>query len=481
MSAPSPNEDRERIRLLEYQAAFLRREVETLTRRYNEIAYSAAWTLATPLKRFEDFLHGLVHRAKGSAAAPRAPILPAPKMSDSIAIAKAMPDGIEARRLLVDVTAIVASDRRTGIQRVVRNILRALYRMERTGITPLAVRLQDGALVTCNAFVRNLLGAQAANDDMPVMPGSGDCLLMLDNSWDIYPQFAPVFSAVHAAGGTVVTCVYDLIPALYPAASVEPVPRVFDTWLRAAMIESDGIITISRAVMDDLSRYTEAQTLVHRPGLHVGWFHCGSDLDADFLRTPTRARPKLQRFLDGTAPVFLVVGTIEPRKGQSVALDAFEQLWAEGSNAKLLLIGSTGWHVAGLIERLRTHPERGSRLLWLDDAGDAELALAYRHCAALINPSYAEGFGLPLSEAARVGKPVLCSDIPVFREIGGEGALYFRVNDLAALAQCVRGFTDGTLHANPAAILQTTWSQAAQRIVDVVLDGGWSMTLGPAR
>ena len=381
----------------------------------------------------------------------------------------------------MDVTAIVASDRRTGIQRVVRNIVRALYRMGHADVTPLAVRLHDGGLMTCNAFVRDLLGAAGAADDAPVVPGSGDCLLMLDNSWEAFAQFSPIFDAVHAAAGTVVTCVYDFIPALYPAASVDPVPKVFDAWLRAAHDRSDGIITISRAVMDDFSRYVEEQALPHRAGLHVGWFHCGSDLDADTARGASNVRPMLQTFLDGAEPVFLVVGTIEPRKGQAVALDAFELLWAQGLSAKLLLIGSTGWHVSGLLERLRAHAEWGKRLLWLDDAGDAELALAYRRCAALVNPSYAEGFGLPLSEAARAGKPVLCSDIPVFREIGRDGALYFRVNDSAALAQCVRNFQDGVLRADPTGILQTTWAQAAERIVDVVLEGGWSAMLGPAR
>ena len=179
--------------------------------------------------------------------------------------------------------------------------------------------------------------------------------------------------------------------------------------------------------------------------------------------------------------MFLVVGTLEPRKGQAIALDAFDALWAEGFPGKLLIVGSKGWHVTALVERLHTHREWGSRLLWLEDASDAELARAYGHCAALLNPSYAEGFGLPLSEAARAGKPVLCSDIPVFREIGGDGAMYFHVNDPAALAQAVRDFRSGRMHPDSTAILQTSWAQAAQSIVDVVLDGRWTGPLTPSR
>lgn len=67
MSAPGGDNERdERIRLLEYQVAFLHRELTFVTRRYQDIVYSAAWTLARPIKRIEDFAHRLVksHRAK---------------------------------------------------------------------------------------------------------------------------------------------------------------------------------------------------------------------------------------------------------------------------------------------------------------------------------------------------------------------------------------------------------------------------------
>ena len=381
------------------------------------------------------------------------------------------------RRVLIDVTTIAASDRRTGIQRVVRNVVRAMYAARGLAIVPVAVRLDGGRLHTCQSFVGDLLRVPTSVPDAPIDIAHGDCLVMLDNSWGAYDRFEPVFASLHAAGGTVVTCVYDLIPALYPAASVGDVPEVYRRWLHAALLASDGILTISRAVMDDLSTYVAAHAPPHRAGLRVGWFHCGSDIADDARTTPRAVRPWVTNVFAQHEPVFLIVGTLEPRKGHWVALDAFDALWAAGVPARLLMIGSKGWHVEALIARIRTHPEFGKRLVWIDDADDAELGVAYTRCTALVNPSYAEGFGLPLAEAARANTPVVCSDIPVFREIGRDGAIYFRVNDAEDLARTLKDLLDGRASCDPARVLQTTWEDAARRIVAVVADDEWSRTL----
>ena len=108
---------------------------------------------------------------------------------------------------------------------------------------------------------------------------------------------------------------------------------------------------------------------------------------------------------------------------------------------------------------------------------DDELSFLYDHAAALIFPSYAEGFGLPIVEAARRGRPVICSDIPVFREVGGAGALYFRVNDARALAETIADFLDGRRAADPDQVLRVAWRDAARRIVEVVAREDWSRRL----
>jgi glycosyltransferase involved in cell wall biosynthesis len=86
-----------------------------------------------------------------------------------------------------------------------------------------------------------------------------------------------------------------------------------------------------------------------------------------------------------------------------------------------------------LVARLRAHPERGRRLLWIEDADDADLLAAYHDSTALLACSLGEGVGLPLVEAAAHGLPVLARDLPVFREVGDPGVTYFQGETAAAL------------------------------------------------
>ena len=138
------------------------------------------------------------------------------------------------------------------------------------------------------------------------------------------------------------------------------VPR-YRAWLRKALLESDSFLAISRTVADELADYVAAQGLPHRPGLKIGWFHCGSDLA---LRADAAPRDKIKAAVAGDAPVFLAVGTIEPRKGQRVALRACEDLWARGRDVRIVFVGRRGWFEEAVVERnSRTSGIRPSAVL----------------------------------------------------------------------------------------------------------------------
>ncbi|MBC7857541.1 MAG: glycosyltransferase, partial [Burkholderiaceae bacterium] len=193
----------------------------------------------------------------------------------------------------------------------------------------------------------------------------------------------------------------------------------------------------------------------------------------------------------GAGPSFLMVGTIEPRKGHLQALDAFEQLWREGAQVNLVIVGNEGWKpladaerrtIPRITARLRKHPELGRRLFWLAGVDDACLAQVYAASACLLCPSEGEGFGLPLIEAASHGLPVIARDLPVFREVAGEHAFYFGGLGGAELAGAVRAWLD--LHARGAHPASTgmqwcTWRDNALELL-TVLDGQRPERLWPA-
>ncbi|CCJ07463.1 glycosyltransferase family 1 protein [Methylocystis sp. SC2] len=466
-----PEQARERIRLLEFQLDHLRAELLHLTHERHRLIYSVSGHIYRFLRPIEAFLadaaNALVARFRPTPSDATTP-------STSGAGAPAFRGApLPARRLLVDVTGTIKRDAGTGIQRVVKEVTRGLSSGESFDMPALAVRCECGRLLTANGFVAELVGGDAAPDSEIAIAG-GDRFLMLSDSWNAFDELAPIFAKIRDEGGEVVTCVFDLIPELYPHACHEvTVPR-YRAWLRKALIESDSFLAISQTVANELADYVAAQGLPHRPGLKIGWFHCGCDLA---LRADAAPRDKVKAAVAGDAPLFLAVGTIEPRKGQRVALRAFEELWARGRDVRIVFVGRRGWFEEAVASEILEHEEFGRRLFWFDDSDDDELSFLYDRAAALIFPSYAEGFGLPIVEAARRGRPVICSDIPVFREVGGAGALYFRVNDARALAETIADFLDGRRVADPDLVLRVAWRDAARRIVEVVAREDWSRRL----
>jgi alpha-1,2-rhamnosyltransferase len=469
--------ERERIRLLEFQLDYLRAELLHLTHERYKMIYSAAWHVYRPLRALEallvDAATALWRRGGRETPARTA----ASAESTSFALAPAVPAPgarVGPRRLLVDVTGTVKRDAGTGIQRVVKEVSRALHGGESFDLPAFAVRCDNGGLYTAHDFVASLGCPAPAGADAEIVIEPGDRLLMLSDSWNAFEELAGVFQRIRAEGGEIVTCIFDLIPKLYPHACHEvTVPR-YDAWLRKALLESDSFIAISRTVAEELAEFAQESGLPRRPGLKIGWFQCGSDFSPP---ASAEVRERVRAAVAGPAPVFLSVGTIEPRKGHRVALRAFEQLWAGGLDARLVFVGRRGWFEEAVCAQILGHAEFGRRLFWFDDAGDGELTYLYDHAAALVFASYAEGFGLPIVEAARRGRPVLCSDLPVFREVGGDGAAYFTVNDAGALAGCVRDFLAGEIAPDPSKVLRATWADAVRRIVSVIAAEDWSCRL----
>jgi glycosyltransferase involved in cell wall biosynthesis len=86
---------------------------------------------------------------------------------------------------------------------------------------------------------------------------------------------------------------------------------------------------------------------------------------------------------------------------------------------RLVVIGQRGWECENVLDLLeRSEPVRQS-VIELGRCSDQELATWLGHARALLFPSFAEGYGLPLMEALAAGVPVIASDLPVFREIAG--------------------------------------------------------------
>jgi glycosyltransferase involved in cell wall biosynthesis len=274
--------------------------------------------------------------------------------------------------------------------------------------------------------------------DDPIEPRSGDVYFMPDLEHQAVIRNRRTYRALRDHGVSVNFMVHDLLPLQFPHFFPRHAAATHQAWLEVVS-EADRAICVSRTVAAELAAWHAENGGDRIRDLAIFHSHNGADLIASSPTTglPRNAQQILERLR--RAPSFLMVGTIEPRKGHSVVLAAFELIWAAGGKEQLVIVGKAGWMVDSLIGKLRKHRERNKRLIWIEDASDEYLDRIYACCRCLIAASHGEGFGLPIIEAASKGLPIIARDIPVFREIGGDQAYFFdAAADAARLGETIR-------------------------------------------
>jgi glycosyltransferase involved in cell wall biosynthesis len=199
--------------------------------------------------------------------------------------------------------------------------------------------------------------------------------------------------------------------------------RHFRSQLRKNVNKADGIICISQATRSRLlEMFPWAAAKIEVIYLGVAPF---------FFENPGQPSELRKKYLLPEKYI-LFIGTIEPRKNLSTLLRALLKLKQAGIVIPLVIAGSRGW---GANEFLSLKKELGSQVHEIGYVEDADLPFLYREAQLFVFPSLAEGFGLPLLESLASGTPVLCSDIPVFHEIGQELPTYFKTIDVPDLAE----------------------------------------------
>jgi glycosyltransferase involved in cell wall biosynthesis len=142
-------------------------------------------------------------------------------------------------------------------------------------------------------------------------------------------------------------------------------------------------------------------------------------------------------------PHFVIVGTIEARKNHQLLLDIWRRMAASEPDPPILVvIGQRGWEAEETIAMLDDPAMFGGSVVELGRCSDDELASIIAGARALLMPSFAEGFGLPVIEALELGTPVIASDLPVFREIAGDIPTYVDPSDRRAWRTAIGSFVE---------------------------------------
>ncbi len=372
----------------------------------------------------------------------------------------------QVRHIYVDLAVISRHDAGTGIQRVVRALALALAEA--------SAEQWDVRFVAADRrrpyHVISWPGTDKAIDRAPIEARPGDVFIGLDFSLDTVRFHRAQLARFRRDGGRLWFLVCDLLPAERPEwFSANNVLR-YNTWLEIIAGIADGFLCISQQTEDDLRR-----VLADRFGLEEGYatriVPMGHAITDSMLQEAAATAPPSARF-DMTQPFSLMVGTLEPRKGHADIVAAFSELWRQGSEHHLVLVGRMGWQIEALRHIIRNHPEHGNKLMWFDDVGDLELEQIYQACEGVIIASHAEGFGMPLIEALGHLKPVLARDLPIFRIHEERGVRYFpAAGDTATLGTCIRDWmADIRLGRATVTAPDANWKKSAAVILDALDD-----------
>lgn len=395
----------------------------------------------------------------------------------SISVAESVPVRPRRPRILLDASATVYSDDKSGIQRVARAIsyefmhMDLPYDVEVVYTTPEDMEFYRATHLECQIMGREEVYGQK-DDWVSVLPG--DVVLFLD----LHPRVAITHRSRQRylidKGVKVYYIVHDILPLFFPEYFQRDFQREFQEWLQA-VVQSDGAICASQAVAQTVEDYIGKHHNA-RPNFHIGWVHWGANVENSL---PSKGIPPeaAQVFAAMEARrTFLMVGTVEPRKGHALILDAFDQLWQEGTDWNLVIVGRMGWKMEAFTQRLQQHTAYGKRLFWLQGVSDEYLEQVYQKADCLIAASEGEGFGLPLIEAAQHGISILARDIPVFHEVAGDHAMYFDGSSVRAakegLLRWNQAFEAGQAPAS-CNMPFLTWRESAEMLAGVILDGRW--------
>lgn len=324
--------------------------------------------------------------------------------------------------LYADISNLVREDLKTGVQRVTRNLLKALQAQAHSNFRVVPF-YHDGRHLRCY---------KTHPDDPGIAPQQGDVVLGLDLCPHDICLRTKQLESYREQGTKMAFVVHDLLPITHPQHF--PDNSTYLQWLQTITHLADDLFFNSHHSLSQYHNWRVAHNTLgnNHPQLHT--FRVGSGEYGKQRRSNTFIKNNTNQLQ------FLTVGTLEPRKGYALALDAFEHLWSEGFKGQWVIVGKHAWMSDELVERIQAHPELNRKLIWTQQLSDDKLDHLYQTSTALVAPSEAEGFGLPLIEAAQHGLPIIARDIDVFREVCGEHAHYFHGDQAQTLSNAINNW-----------------------------------------
>ena len=224
-----------------------------------------------------------------------------------------------------------------------------------------------------------------------------------------------------AFSGLIVTTVHDMYAFDFPENFGYPAVLFNRAFFRQALRASDGVVCDSQETMGRFVHYFPRFQKTRKAAV----VPCCVDLSHVKPQAPDA------KTLETKEPFVLCVGQHRKNKNIDLLISAFAALKSSpeiNRKLRLLIVGSTGPETANLKQLASSLLPVGS-IQYASGLADNELAWLYQHCRLLVLPSSQEGFCLPLVEGMHMGAPIVCSDIPILREVGSDACIYFELKN----------------------------------------------------
>ncbi len=331
-------------------------------------------------------------------------------------------------RVLIDYRAALRE--RTGVGEYTHQLVRALL----SAASEPGGRALDLTVFSSSARDRlradsELAGAHLVDRQIPVRllnlawhrAGWPPVEMLAGGSFDVAHSLHPLL--LPTRGAAQVVTIHDLNFLLHPERTRAEVRRDYPVLARAHAHRADRVIVVSQFTA------SEVQRLLDVPADRISVCPPGGP--------PWTARAVQPR--DGYALFF---GTLEPRKNVGALLDAWEMLAGRRANLpRLILAGKATEQSGPWLERLGRAPLKDlvTHLGYIDPA---ERQALYAGARLLVQPSFEEGFGLPVLEAMTAGVPVVAADAGALPEVGGDAVLFAQPTDPASFAAAIERLLD---------------------------------------
>ena len=321
---------------------------------------------------------------------------------------------------------------RTGDEAVFLNLTRELLSLDHANRYLL---LTDVGSASRLADIRTKLGVvEGGNAEIISLPAGNRFIwnlvavptFLFRNRVDIFhtqyilPAFIPKRTKV-------VAHIHDVSFRVYPELIGWKDRFFLDRFIPRTMARADLLVAPSRFTKDEIMKWygvPDERIAVVPNALAPDFVRAVTDIDLVRVRQKYRLPEKF----------FLHVGTLQPRKNIPFLLRAFAGVRDRIPGASVVLVGNrTGHHYDTGIDRMIDEKHLGSAVMFPGFVDTADLPALYRLATACVVPSKYEGFGIPILEAFAAVTPVAASDIPPFREVGGDA---IRVFDPDSVAEC---------------------------------------------